>query len=53
VTHFSLHVSKRVVGVGHWLEDLRPYLANLKPPSPDYDFADMSTGAMRAATATR
>ena len=28
VTHFSLHVSKRVVGAGHWLEDLRPYLTN-------------------------
>src|SRR5215472_8529615 len=48
VTHFSLHVSKRVVGVGHWLEDMRPYLANQQLTAPDYDFADMSTGAMRA-----
>ena len=50
VTHFSLHVSKRVVGEGHWLEDLRPYIANPKLTAPDYDFADMSSGAMRAAT---
>jgi multiple sugar transport system substrate-binding protein len=50
VTHFSLHVSKRVVGVGHWLEDMRPYLANPKLTSPDYDWADMSAGALRAAT---
>jgi multiple sugar transport system substrate-binding protein len=50
VTHFSLHVSKRVVGVGHWLEDMRPYLANPKLTSPDYDWADMSAGAVRAAT---
>jgi multiple sugar transport system substrate-binding protein len=50
VTHFSLHVSKRVVGVGLWLEDMRPYLANPKLTAPDYDWADMSPGALRAAT---
>lgn len=50
VTHFSLHVSKRVVGVGGWLEDLRPYLANPKLTAPDYDFADFSKGALGAAT---
>jgi len=50
VTHFSLHVSKRVVAEGHWLEDLRPYLANPKLTAPDYDWSDMSAGALRAAT---
>jgi multiple sugar transport system substrate-binding protein len=50
VTHFSLHVSKRVLGVGHWLEDMRPYLADPKLTSPEYDWADMSVGALRAAT---
>ena len=50
VTHFSLHVSKRVVGTGHWLEDMRPYLANAALTSPDYDWADMSPGALRAVT---
>ena len=50
VPHYSLHVSKRVVGVGHWLEDLRPYLANQALTAPEYDWADMSAGALRAAT---
>jgi multiple sugar transport system substrate-binding protein len=50
VTHYSLHVSKRVIGTGLWLEDLRPYLANPKLTAPDYDWADMSAGALRAAT---
>ncbi len=50
VTHFSLHVSKRVVGAGMWLEDMRPYLANPALTAPDYDWADMSPGALRAAT---
>jgi multiple sugar transport system substrate-binding protein len=50
VTHFALHVSKRVLGMGKWLEDLRPYLANPKLTSPDYDFADMSPAAMGPIT---
>ena len=50
VTHYSLHVSKRVVGTGHWLEDMRPYIANVALTAPDYDWADMSPGASRAAT---
>jgi multiple sugar transport system substrate-binding protein len=50
VTHFSLHVSKRIVGAGHWLEDMRPYIANPQLTSADYDFADMGAGALRAAT---
>jgi multiple sugar transport system substrate-binding protein len=50
VTHYSLHVSKRVVGTGHWLEDMRPYIANAALTAPDYDWADMSPGALRAAT---
>jgi multiple sugar transport system substrate-binding protein len=50
ITHFSLHVSKRVVGTGHWLEDMRPYLADHALTAPDYDWADMSPGALRAAT---
>src|ERR1035437_6715083 len=50
ITHFSLHVSKRVVRTGHWLEDMRPYLADHALTAPDYDWADMSPGALRAAT---
>ena len=50
VTHFSLHVSKRVVGSGKWLVDLRPYLQDAALTAPDYDWADMSPGALRAVT---
>jgi multiple sugar transport system substrate-binding protein len=50
VSHFSLHVSKRVIGAGGWLEDLRPYIANRSLTAPEYDWADMSPGALRAVT---
>jgi multiple sugar transport system substrate-binding protein len=50
VSHFSLHVNKRIVGTGKWLEDMRPYLADPKLTAPDYDWADMSKGAMVAIT---
>ena len=50
VTHFSLHVSKRVVGTGKWLVDMRAMLADKALTAPDYDWADMSAGALRAAT---
>ncbi len=49
VTHFSLHVSKRVIGQGKWLEDLRPYLANPASTAPDFDFADFSRPSIEAA----
>jgi multiple sugar transport system substrate-binding protein len=50
VTHYSLHVSKRVIGSGQWLVDMRPYLADNTLTAPDYDWADMSPGALRAAS---
>ncbi len=50
VTHFSLHVSKRIVGTGKWLVDLRPYLANPKLTAPDFDYADFGPGAVAAIT---
>ena len=50
VLHYSLHVSKRVVGTGKWLEDLRPYIANPALTAPDYDFADFSEPSVKAAT---
>lgn len=50
VSHFSLHVSKRMIGMGKWMEDLRPYLNDPKLTAPDYDFADMSGAAMAAIT---
>jgi multiple sugar transport system substrate-binding protein len=50
ITHFSLHVSKRVIGAGKWLLDLRPYIANPKLTAPDFDFADFGPGAKTAIT---
>ncbi|MBU6497855.1 MAG: extracellular solute-binding protein [Rhodospirillales bacterium] len=46
----SLHVSKRLFGSAHWLEDMRPYLANPQLTAPDYDFADIGAGAVKTAT---
>jgi multiple sugar transport system substrate-binding protein len=50
VTHFSLHVSKRVVGTGKWLVDLRPLLADPKLTAPDFDYKDFGPGALAATT---
>jgi len=50
VIHYSLLIFKRMFGVAHWVEDLRPYLANPRLTSPDYDWADMGEGAVRPAT---
>ncbi len=50
VFHYSLHVSKRIVGNGKWLEDLRPYVANPALTAPDYDFTDLSAPSRAAAT---
>ena len=50
VMHYSLHVSKRIVGRGKWLEDLRPYLANADLTAPDFDFDDFSESSRKTAT---
>lgn len=50
VLHFSLHVSKHLVGKGKWMEDMRPYLANSQLTSPDFDIADFSQPSIKAAT---
>jgi multiple sugar transport system substrate-binding protein len=50
VLHYSLHVSKRIIGTGKWLEDLRPYVANAALTAPDFDFNDFSTPSRAAAT---
>jgi multiple sugar transport system substrate-binding protein len=50
VMHYSLHVSKRIVGNGKWLEDLHPYLADKALTSPDFDVGDFSAPSIQAAT---
>ncbi|WP_158743513.1 sugar ABC transporter substrate-binding protein [Acidisphaera sp. L21] len=50
VLHYSLHVSKRIIGQGKWLEDLRPYVANAALTAPDFDFTDFSPSSRTTAT---
>ena len=51
VVNVALHVQKKLVERGKWMEDLRPLLADPKLTSPDYDIADFSAPAMAANTA--
>src|SRR5215469_2220401 len=44
------HVQKKLFGRNKWLEDLRPYLADAKLTSPDFEVADFAKGAIDYAT---
>jgi len=45
VVSISLHVQKRLIEKGKWMEDLRPYLRDAGKTNPDFDFPDFSAGA--------
>lgn len=51
VVNVSMHVQKKLVEKGKWLEDLRPLLADPKMTSPDFDLADFSAPGMAGNTA--
>lgn len=51
VVNVALHVQKKLVERGNWLEDLRPLLADPKLTAPDFDFADFGGPGVAAATA--
>lgn len=51
VVDVSLHVQKRQVEKGHWMEDLRPYLKDPTMTAADYDFGDFGGPGVAAATA--
>lgn len=51
VVNVSMHVQKKLVEKGGWLEDLRPMLADPKMTTPDFDLADFAAPAMTANTA--
>ena len=51
VVNVSMHVQKKLVEKGKWLEDLRPLLADPKLTAPDFDLADFSAPGMAANTA--
>ncbi len=50
VVNVALHVQKRLVEKGKWMEDLRPLLADPKMTAPDYNFADIGGPGVHAAT---
>ena len=51
VVNVSMHVQKKLVEKGNWLEDLRPLVADPKMTSPDFDLGDFSAPGMGANTA--
>jgi multiple sugar transport system substrate-binding protein len=51
VVNVSMHVQKKLVEKGNWLEDLRPLVADPKMTSPEFDLADFSAPGMAANTA--
>lgn len=48
----SLHVQKKLVEKGKWMEDLRPFIKDAGKTSPDFDFADFSPAALKYGTAS-
>jgi len=51
VVNVSMHVQKKLVEKGKWLEDLRPMVADPKLTAPDFDMADFSAPGMEANSA--
>jgi multiple sugar transport system substrate-binding protein len=51
VVNVGMHVQKRLVERGGWMEDLRPYLADKSLTAVDFDMADFSPPSMAVATA--
>jgi multiple sugar transport system substrate-binding protein len=50
VVTVSLHVQKRLIEKGRWMEDLRPLIADKSLTNPDLDMADFSPATIHAAT---
>ena len=50
VVAVALHVQKRLVERGKWMEDLRPWIANAAVTNPDFDFKDFASSALRFGT---
>jgi multiple sugar transport system substrate-binding protein len=46
----ALHVQKRLIEKGKWMEDLRPYIANPSLTAPDFEPGDFSEAGIKAAT---
>ena len=50
VVNVAMHVQKRLIEKGRWMEDLRPMIANPGLTAPGLDMADFSPATVRAAT---
>lgn len=50
VVAVALHVQKRLIERGRWMEDLRTWIRNPDVTSPDFDFADFAAPALRWGT---
>ncbi len=50
VVNVAMHVQKRLIEKGQWMEDLRPLIADPKVTAPDLDMADFSPATIAAAT---
>src|SRR4051794_31771311 len=50
VVNVAMHVQKRLIEKGRWMEDLRPLIADKSLTNPDLDMADFSKATIRIAT---
>ena len=50
VVNVAMHVQKRLIERGRWMEDLRPLIADKGLTSPDLDMNDFSAATIKAAT---
>ncbi len=50
VVNVAMHVQKRLIEKGRWMEDLRPMIANPGLTAPGLDMSDFSPATIRAAT---
>ncbi|MCC6719731.1 MAG: extracellular solute-binding protein [Acetobacteraceae bacterium] len=51
VVSVALHVQKRLVERGKWMEDLRNWVNNANVTAPEFDFADFAEPGLRWGTA--
>ena len=50
VVNVAMHVQKRLIEKGRWMEDLRPLIANAGLTAPGLDMDDFSAATIHAAT---
>src|SRR3954453_7793411 len=50
VGNVAMHVQKRLIERGNWMQDLRPMIADKSQTNPDLDMADFSATTIRIAT---